>query len=48
MIIRAITTNLCWEASCPPMTDGSEKPMSNRVKLIAVQEDSLKLFAQTL
>ena len=32
----------------PPMTDSSKKPMSNRVKLIAVQEETLKLFAQTL
>ena len=33
----------------PPMTDGSRKsPCQIRVKLIAVQEETLKLFAQTL
>ena len=33
----------------PPMTDTvQKKPMSNRVKLIAVQEETLKLFALTL
>ena len=31
-----------------PMTDGSKKPKSNRVKLIPLQEETLKLFAQAL